>query len=277
MTTQEIIAKILEKNPELSEQQILEKLEFQRSRNGGLLSDETLLRLIAAKYGVEVQQNGINNNGNLSTSHLFSGLNDVTVAGRLIAVFPARSFEGEKPGKFATLLVVDADGILRVVLWNDMAELVERGELQAGQAVRLLHGYTRADRYGKVELHLEGKSKIEIEPTEKVAQYPTVEKFATQIINLNVASGAVNLCVTVKDVSEPKSFTRSDSTTGTVMHFTLADASGQMTGVAWDEKAAELKKAQKASPRLRLINAKVKENRSGGFEVHVDSTTFIDA
>ena len=167
MTTQEIIDKILAKNPEISQEQILEKLQAEKSRTGGLLGDETLLRLIAAKYGVEVQQNAIHNNGTLSTSRLFAGLNDVTVAGRLIAVFPARTFEGEKPGKFATLMIADNDGILRVVLWNDKADLVERGELKVGQAVRLLHGYTRQDRYGKIELHLGGKSQIEVEPKEK--------------------------------------------------------------------------------------------------------------
>ena len=51
-------------------------------------------------------------------------------------------------------MIADKEGILRVVLWNEKAELVEKGELKAGQAVRLLHGYTREDRYGKTELHL---------------------------------------------------------------------------------------------------------------------------
>ena len=89
MTTQEIIQKILEKNPEVNEEQILEKLQAEKARTGGLLGDETLLRLIAAKYSVEVQQNTIQNGGTLSSSRLFAGLNDVSVAGRLVAVSPA--------------------------------------------------------------------------------------------------------------------------------------------------------------------------------------------
>ena len=189
MTIQDIIDKILAKNPEINKEQILEKLHVEKSRTGGLLGDETLLRLIAARYGVEVQQNTIRNSGTLSTSRLFAGLNDVTVAGRLIAVFPARTFEGEKPGKFATLMVADSDGIVRVVLWNDKADLVEKGELKVGQAVRLLHGYTRQDRYAKVELHLGGKSQIEVEPQEKASEYPAIDKFATKINSLNKTVG----------------------------------------------------------------------------------------
>lgn len=89
MTTQEIIEKILAKKPEISHKQILEELQAEKSKTGGLLGDETLLRLIAAKYGVEVYQNTIHNDGNLSSSHLCAGLNDVTVAGCIVAVFPA--------------------------------------------------------------------------------------------------------------------------------------------------------------------------------------------
>jgi ssDNA-binding replication factor A large subunit len=188
MTTQGIIDSILAKNPEISEEEVLKKLQSEKARTGGLLSDETLLRLIAAKYGVEVQQNIMYNNGNLSISRLFAGLNDVTVAGRLVAVFPTRTFEGEKPGKFATLMIADNDGILRVVLWNDKADLVEKGELKVGQAIRLLHGYTRQDLYGKVELHIGGKSQIEVEPQEKACEHITIDKFATKISCLNKMS-----------------------------------------------------------------------------------------
>ena len=276
MTTQDIIDKILAKNPEISQEQILEKIQAEKSRTGGLLGDETLLRLIAARYGVEVQQNTIHNNGTLSTSRLFAGLNDVTVAGRLIAVFPARTFEGEKPGKFATLMVADNDGILRVVLWNDKADLVEKGELKVGQAVRLLHGYTRQDLYGKVELHLGGKSQIEVEPQEKASEYPAIDKFATKIGCLNKTSGNVHLSGTVKAVLGLTKFTRSDQSDGTVMRFTLADDSGEVTVVAWNEKAQELEKNLKANTCLQLGNAKVKETQNGAIEVHVDFTSFVN-
>ncbi len=276
MTTQDIIEKILAKNPEISQEQILEKLKAEKSRTGGLLGDETLLRLIAAKYGVEVQQNTVHNNGNLSTSRLFAGLNDVTVAGRLIAVYPVRTFEGEKSGKFATLMVADNGGVLRVVLWNEKADLVEKGELKAEQAVRLLHGYTREDRYGRVELHLGVKSQIEIEPKEKASEYPTIDKFTTKIGSLSKTSGNVHLSGTVKTVLGVTSFTRSDSSDGTVMRFALADDSGEVTVVAWNEKAQELEKTLKVNACLQLVNAKVKETQNGGLEVHVDSNTYVN-
>ena len=62
---------------------------------------------------------------------------------------------------------------------------LRKGTLKVGQAIRLLHGYTRQDRSGKVELHLGGKSKIEIDPEEKADEYPAIGKFATSIALLN--------------------------------------------------------------------------------------------
>jgi replication factor A1 len=277
MTTQELIHEIQRKNPLISQEQIQERLQVERVKTGGLLGDETLLRLIAAKFGVQVQQNNIQNSGTLKTSRLFAGLYDVTVAGRLIAVFQAKTFQGaEKSGKFATLIIGDDEGLLRVVLWNEKAELVERGELKSGQAVKLLHGYTREDRYGKTELHLGTKSQIEVEPQSKVNEYPSIDKFTVKINTLNVGCGNVNLSGVVKEILAENSFIKSDSSVGTVVRLTLVDDSGQALVVFWNEKATELESNLKANARLLLVNARVKEGQNGNVEVHVDSNTFID-
>lgn len=275
MNTKDIIQKILAANTEVDEEQVLEKLRDERAKAGGLLGDETLLRLIAARYGVEVQQKGISNSGILASSRLFAGLNDVTVEGRVIAVFPVRAFEGEKPGKFATLMIADNEGVLRVVLWNDKTNLIESGEVNIGQTVRLIHGYTRADRYGKVELHLGGKSKIEVEPPEKTSEYPDTEKFTAKIGSLNASSGAVQISGIVKGISGLTTFTRSNEADGKVIRITLTDESGQVTAVVWNEKATELE-ILKINSQLRLINARVKEAQNGGIEVHVDSNTYVN-
>jgi replication factor A1 len=162
-----------------------------------------------------------------------------------------------------------------VVLWNEKAELVERGELQAGQTVRLVHGYSRQDKYGKTELHLGTKSQVEFDPAAK-EEYLTIQKFTAKINTLNINSGNVHLSGEVKEVLGESSFIRSDTSVGTVTRLILADDSGQVTVVFWNEKATELEIALKANARLLLVNARVKEGQNGGLEVHVDSNTFIE-
>ncbi|MGD6853193.1 MAG: hypothetical protein ACQCN6_14125, partial [Candidatus Bathyarchaeia archaeon] len=237
MTTQELIEEIQSKNPLVTRTQILERLEAERARTSGLLGDETLLRLIAAKLGVEVQQTCYKSCSTISSARLFPGLYDVNVAGRLIAVFPVKTFQGEeKSGKFATLMLGDGDGLLRVMLWNEKAELVERGELKPGQAVKLMHGYTREDRYGKTELHLGTKSLIEHQPPEKTGQIPPIERFTTKIGTLNPNLGNIHLTGTVKAVFAKSGFKRNDDSDGVVLRLALRDDSGEVTVVVWNEK-----------------------------------------
>ncbi len=278
MTIEALVEEIQAKNPNISKAEIMERLEAERVKCGGLFGDETLLRLIAAKIGVKVQQNSFTfGNGTITSGRLFSGLYDVNVSGRLVAVFAARTFQGqEKSGKFATLMLGDNDGLLRVVLWNEKAELVERGELKAGQTVRFLHGYTRDDRYGKTELHLGDKSKVEFPAVEENVQCPPVEKFTQKIGSLNSNSGSVHVCGSVKAVLGKTGFTRGDSD-GVVLRLALRDDSGEAVVVVWNEKVDEVEKKLRDGTRLVLVNARVKEGKNaGGFEVHVDSNTAID-
>lgn len=275
MAAEELIQQILVKQPEITREQILAMVETEKSKTGGLLGDETLLRCIAAKYGVELTHNKAYNES-LSSGNLFIGLNNVTVSGRIVAIFPVKTFQGEKSGKFASLMMVDDDGILRVVLWNEKADYVENGTLKAGVNVKFSHGYTREDRTGKIELHLGAKSQIEI-TSENHANHDlsNLEKFSNKISELNKDSKPAVLSGSVEKIFGTSAFKRGDLTDGLVMRFLLADESGTINVVVWNEKADELKML-KIKAKVHLINARIKEAQNGGLEVHVDSNTFVN-
>jgi replication factor A1 len=276
MTPEEIIQQIQLKRPEISREQILEMARTEKNKTNGLIADATLLRLIAAKYGVEIPPDRVYNR-KLSISHLVPSLNDVTVTGRVVAVYPARTFEGKKSGRFASLTIADCDDILRVMLWNDKVNLIESGELKTGQVVRFSHGYTREDHSGKAELHLSSKSQIDINPQNvKAEDYPAVGKFAAKIGEITIACRNVHVVGRVKKVFSSSTFTRQDGSAGKVMRFTLADGTGEVTVVAWNGKAEELEQSLKENLEVKLINARVKATSNGGVEIHVDASTYVD-
>jgi ssDNA-binding replication factor A large subunit len=276
MTTDEIIQQILQKHPETSREQVMDALAAERKRTGGLIADATLLRLVAAKYGVETP-NAKANSRELPINRLIAGLNDVTVAGRIVAVFPSKTFEGKKSGKYASLIVAGKECVLRVMLWNDQVSPVESGELKAGQVARFVHGYTREDRGGRVELHMGSKSVIQIEPEDVNSEdYPDICRFATKIRDITETQNGVHIVGRVKAVFSSSTFTRSDNSAGTVLRFTLADDTGEVAVVAWNEKAEELEKNLEFDAAVQLVNARVKAAQNGGFEVHVDSFTFVN-
>jgi len=277
MTAEEIVDDILSMCPDVSRQQIMERLEREKRRTGGFISDESLLRVIAAEFGCEI----LNDEALmpvLSLVDLVPGLGNVTVVGRVVAVFSPRTFNGNRSGKFASLLIADKECILRVVLWNEKANMIESGEIKTGQIIRFSHGYTREDRGGRFELHIGEKCEVEINPKDVDAKdYPTIRKFATKIGELTQVprNEKLNVIGTVRKLFPPTTFERQDLTSGKVMRFVLSDGTGEIPVVVWNEKVDELGKMLKVGAELQIVNARVKKAMGEGFELNVDLLTYV--
>ncbi len=278
MTAKKIIEQILATHPEISREQILERLDKEKTKTGSFISDDVLLRMIAAEFGVEVSKEA--RTPTLSIRDLVPGLNDVTVVGRVVAVFPSKTFKANKSGKVASLLIADENSILRIVLWNDKTEVIESGKVKVGKMTRFSHGYTKEDYSGRVELHLGDRSEIEINPKDVEAKdYPSISKFTTKIgeVSRTLKNKKVNVRGTVKKLFPASTFERRDSSSGKVMRFIFADETGEIPVVVWNEKVDELEETLRKGVKLQLVNAKVKKTISKGLEIHVNSQTYVEA
>ncbi|MEM2098948.1 MAG: OB-fold nucleic acid binding domain-containing protein [Candidatus Bathyarchaeia archaeon] len=274
MKTDDIIMQILSQRPQLSRETIIAKLQAERDKTNGLIADETLLRLIAADYGVKIASER-DEAHKLSISNLVPNLNDVVVTGKVLAIGSVKAFKSKTWGKYVSLIVADENDLIRVMLWNSMAGLVESGELKNRCVIRFIHGYTRQGRDGRVELHISDKSVVEIDPPYLKTDYPSIIKFTTKIGAIAASHERVHIVGVVKAVYPLSTFTRQDSTTGKMLRFTLMDDSGEVTVVAWNEKAEELTQRIYRDAHVALVNAKVRAAANGGFEVQVDSLTFV--
>ena len=276
MESEEIIQQILSKNPEVSRKHILETLGSEKNKTAGLIEDTTLLRMIAVRHGVQISQNK-SFDQRMSISRLIPGLNDVTIVGRVVGISQPRTFEGRKPGKFASLMIVDEESIIRVTLWNDKVDSIESGTLKVGQIVRFVHGYTREDRSGKPELHIGERSEIKFDTEDdKWKENHFVCKFATKIKDVTRTQNNIHLQGTVKKLFPATNFIRNDNSEGKVLHFHLADETGEIAVVVWNEKAEELEKTLKLSSIIQLINARTKATQNGQYEIHVDQYTYVE-
>jgi replication factor A1 len=278
MQTEKIIDQILSRCPEISREDIIGRLEKEKTKTGGLISDETLLWMVAAEFNVEIPQDKAFT-PTLLIKDLIPSLNDITLVGRVVAVFPPKAFKGNRSGEFASLFVADQSGILRVVLWNDKTSFMKSGKIKVGEIVRFSHGYTREDPSGRVELHCGEKSEIEINPQSvETEDYPTIRKFTTKIGEISQIhrNKKVNIIGNVKELFALSVFKRQDLTSGKVMRFVLADKTGEISVVVWNEKADELEKMLRNGVRLQIVNAKVKKAMGEGFEVHVDAGTYVE-
>jgi replication factor A1 len=278
MSIEKLIEHILSKRPEISREELMERLKKEREKTAGFISDESLLRMIAAEFGIKISHEEFLA-PTLLIGNLVPNLNDVTVVGRVVAVFPSKTFKAEEGGKFASLLVADKSGILRVVLWNDKTSLIDSGVLKVGQIIRFSHGYTRENRSGQVELHIGDKSDIQINPQDvNVKDYPDINMFAIKIKEITKAYANKNLHLigAAKEVFPIATFKRKDSSSGKVQRFTLSDETGELPVVVWNEKVDELEEKLRKGVKLQIVNAKAKKAANEGLEIHIDAGTHVE-
>jgi ssDNA-binding replication factor A large subunit len=278
MAIEQIIERILAKHPEVSKEEISERLKKEKRRTSGFISEEALLRMIAAELGMETRTDGFVA-PTLSLVDLVPSLSNATVVGRVVAIFPPKAFNGNRNGSFASFLIADENGIARVVMWNARTSLIESGSIKVGQIIRISHGYTKEGREGKVELHVGEKCSVEIDPRDLGSKsFPTISKFTTKINKLHDhGSKKVNMIGTVMRLFPVSAFERQDSSSGKVMRLSLKDETGEISVVAWNEKVDEIQAILKENEGLQIVNAKVKKTMGQELEVHVDSGTFVDA
>jgi len=162
MGLEETVNQIVSSCSDINREEILEMIEKKKTGVFGFLTDETAARIVASELGVKTIQKPFLLK--IQIQDLVSGLNDVTISGQVVSVYPSKTFTRRDwtEGKLASLIVSDKSGTLRVVLWDNKTEIVDSGKIQREQKIRISHGYVREGLDGKPELHLGDKGNIKI-------------------------------------------------------------------------------------------------------------------
>ena len=278
MDLENIVQQILLTRRDLTRDEVLKKIYEKKRSAEDYFLDEVAARIVAVELGVEVQGEDEAFKGEISVKNLVSGLNDVTIIGRVIAVYPVQTFsrKDSSQGKVARLLLADETGDLKLVLWDDNTNVVETGKIQQGQILKVLHAYVRESLNGKLELHLGRKGELEISPKDvDESRYPYTIEPMDKIGALKPERGKTHVLGWVTQAFPASEFTRKDGTSGKVRRLRLKDETGEVTTVFWNEKVDELGAISEGN-KLRIINARIKTQLSGGIELHVENASHIE-
>src|SRR6266851_9149127 len=161
-SSENLLNHILAKSPGMAREELLSMVERKKQESHGLLSDEGAVRLLAQQLaGLSGQSVNISD---LRISSVQAGLSDATISGEILSISQLREFQRSDGsiGKLVRVKLKDGSGQITCVLWDSMAEIVEKEQLAAGSELRLAHGYTRLGLAGEVEFHLGSRSSIEI-------------------------------------------------------------------------------------------------------------------
>ena len=265
---QTIIDEILSKRPDLSGDQIRFLIEEKKKELPGFLSDEGAARLVAEELLIKTRGTSL---GRMQVKDLVSGLNDVTISGRVLTAWPAQTFQRKDgtPGKVIRLILVDKSGRVRCALWDRHVDLVSKAGNLQGKVVRIGHAYTRQGLAGDTELHAGDRSSVEIDPHEMPAtDFPEFSELFTPIADIPTESSHVNVVGVIQADPKYHSFKKEDRV-GAVLHSILTDQSGTLPIVAWNERADDLQELRRGSI-LQVVNARTRLDTNSKPELHIE-------
>jgi ssDNA-binding replication factor A large subunit len=138
----------------VSKEEIERKIEAKRAKLSGLISKEGAAQVVAAELGISFD------NEKLKIEELLPGMRKVNVTGKVVNIYPARTFKTKtgEDGKVANMFIADETSNIKVVLWDTNAiALLENGKIGEGTVVEILNGSMRDN-----EIHLGSFSELKV-------------------------------------------------------------------------------------------------------------------
>jgi replication factor A1 len=229
----------------------------------GLADEETAAMLVAH----ELRESGGEVEG---VADVDPDMAEVKFVAKVTGVGEVRTFErdGEDPdGKVANVEVADETGQVRISLWDDLAEGVERGELEPGDVLRV-KGRPK-DGYSGVEVSVD-RAEVD-EDAEVDVQVQDVYR----VEDLSLGLSDVNLRGRVLATDSVRTFDRDDGSEGRVSNLTLGDPTGRVRVTLWDERADRATELDEGES-VEVVDGYTRE-RDGDLELHVGSRGAVEA
>jgi ssDNA-binding replication factor A large subunit len=137
----------------LEKEELERRVEAKRAKLSGLISKEGAIQIIAAELGVSFD------NEKFKINELIPGMRKVNLVGKVINLFPVRTFtRNDQESKVANLVVADETSNIKVVLWDvNHIELIEKGEVSEGKVIEILNATMRDN-----EVHLGSFSEFKL-------------------------------------------------------------------------------------------------------------------
>ncbi len=159
MPYEEIIQTIINKTG-ISKEELDEKIKKKLDQLSGLISKDGAAHIVANELGIKLFDKL---GGKLKIKEIHSGMRDVETTGKVMRIYELREFTTKSgvQGKVASIIIADETGQIRVVLWNDQADLISK--IKEGDILRILGAMAR-DNNDRKELHLSSKAKVIVNP-----------------------------------------------------------------------------------------------------------------
>ncbi|MEX2723690.1 MAG: DUF2240 family protein [Candidatus Freyarchaeota archaeon] len=273
---EEILTRIV-KSGKISREEALKRINEKKRKMGGLLTDEGAAHLVAKELGLDVYENISYKKPALEIKDISLEMRNVTITGVITRIFPAKEFTSKdgRKGKMASILISDNSGEIRLVLWGEHVEQIEKGKIKEGQIVRVFYGYVKEGLKGNPEIHLGYRGRLEIEPKDvKPSDYPKPKTGLIKISEIEPNMMSVDTVGVIQRLSPTSEFTRPDGSHGRVCNATMVDESGEIRVVFWDDQV-ELAERLSEGDTIKIEGGYTKVGLREAPELHIGKLTRV--
>jgi replication factor A1 len=169
-------------------------------------------------------------------SDVKDGMNDITLLGEVVELGQIKTFSKKdgSEGRVSNITIGDATGTIRVSLWDEKADLVNK--LKIGNAVKIQNAYSKLNNFSqKVEMSLGNSSVVDV-----VNEDAGYEQKFLKVDEITDGLNGVNLSGVIIDISDVRTFNKKDGSEGTIGTITVGDSTGKIRVTLWDEKTVYL-------------------------------------
>lgn len=279
LSLEEIIEKIIEETG-LSRKEIFERINKIKEELGAqFISDEGAAHIVARELGVNVFSSLDMSDFTAPATKIASlevGASRVSLIGRVLNIFNVRQYQtkDKKTGKVGSLLIADETDKIRLVLWNEKTEIIEKKQVKRGDIIKIDGATVRENNLGNIELHVGNYGVVTVLDKDSAEHLPAIPLIKKTLDEINPYEYGLELEGTlVRKIS--KSNFKKDDDFGLRISFVFADSKAQIRCVAWNSAAEIIDKLDEGT-HLKLMDVRSRPGLDGNIEIHIDSKKSIE-
>ncbi len=282
MELDEMIKKIADAG-DLGESEIRKRIEEKREELGGLITPEGAAHIIAQELGLSLFPARTGQRQKIA--NIEAGMNNVEVIGRVMRVYPPREYSKKNgnTGAVASITLGDDTGKIRVIFWDQCASVLGEGKIKEGDVLSIKGGYSKKNKEGETEVHLNMRSRVVANPTDVALEGVSMPAESLKISALKDGMKDVDVLCRVIRMREVREFEMKEGSRGRVTNLDVADESGRARVVLWGEdtalvesggiKEGDILKLEKAYIRARFGGIEINASKYGKLSVNPPGVT----
>ena len=271
MPYEEVVKKIVSET-DLSEEEVVKRINDKVEELGGLITLEGAAHIIARELEINLYDSQETKKLQpTKTKDLMDGMNNVTITALVKRIYNPKTFTRNdgSAGAVQNILLVDDVGTCRLVLWDDQIRQFKDYGISRGDIIQISGAFVKANKYDKqMELSLSSRSQIEPNPSNiNQKLFPETLLNYQKIAELTLGLIDIELLGKITSIKPMSTFTKKDGSEGKVASLEIADTTGKVRVTLWDSLAENLE--FKVGDVVEIVGGYTRSGLNGSVEVHL--------